>query len=53
MEAGVLTATADDFVRATIRQGEQAVGVRLRLKGDSIRPLLDGQWSFPVKLTAR
>lgn len=46
---GVLESSPDDFVRASIRHGEESIRSRVRLKGDTLRPLQDGYWSFRVK----
>ncbi len=49
LKLGVLNTTAEDFVPATIRYRDRSIDVKLRLKGDTIRHLRGGKWSFMVK----
>ncbi len=49
-DAGVLIASDDDFVAATIRHDGRSVRTRIRLKGDALDHLSGDKWSFRVKV---
>ncbi len=49
LATGALLADGAGDVEAVIRVGASPVAARLRLKGDTLRPLLDGHWSFRVR----
>lgn len=52
LRVGLLFASQDDFVPATIRLGDKAVRVKMRLKGDWARDHLTGdKWSYRVKVS--
>lgn len=48
LESNTLFASADDYVPATIRSGDEDVKVKIRLKGDSAAHLQGEKWSFRV-----
>jgi hypothetical protein len=50
MDAGVLIASDDDFVPATIRHEGRTIKTRIRLKGDALDHLSGDKWSFRVKV---
>ena len=50
IDKGVLMASNDDFVPATIRHDGRSIKARIRLKGDAIDHLLGDKWSFRVKV---
>jgi len=52
LSEGLLNQSADDFVPAEIRKGDQTVRVKLRLKGDILDHLYGDKWSFRVKCRA-
>ena len=45
---GLMFASSDDFVPATLTQGDDSARVRIRLKGDAIDHLINDKWSFRV-----
>ena len=49
-EAGVLIASDNDFVPATIRTQGRSIRTRIRLKGDALDHLSGDKWSFRVKV---
>jgi hypothetical protein len=50
LETWILLTSADDFVRATVRLGEQTYAARLRLKGDWADHIASDKWSFRIEL---
>ena len=48
IELGLLTASDEDFVPATIRVGDRSVRTRVRLKGDALDHLFGDKWSLRV-----
>ena len=50
LTTGFLVQADDDFVPATLRQGEKQVRVNLRLKGDLSDHLETDKWSFRIRV---
>lgn len=50
IRAGVLLASADDFVPATVKLGRQTLAVDMRLKGDWLDHLRGDKWSYRVRV---
>ncbi len=51
MHSGILCASSQDYVPATIRYKDKSVKVKIRLKGDWAMDNLEGEkWSFRVRL---
>ncbi len=50
LERWILLTSADDFVPATLRLGEQTFRARLRLKGDWADHIASDKWSFRIEL---
>ena len=50
LERWILLTSADDFVPATLRLGEQTFRARLRLKGDWADHIALDKWSFRIEL---
>ncbi|MEM0995819.1 MAG: hypothetical protein AAGN35_02015 [Bacteroidota bacterium] len=50
LREGVLITEEDDWVPATLKEGEQIWPVKVRLKGDWTDHLRRGKWSFRVKV---
>lgn len=50
LERWILLTSADDFVPATLRLGEQTFRARLRLKGDWADHIAHDKWSFRIEL---
>jgi hypothetical protein len=50
MDAGVLMASNEDFVPATIRYAGRSVETKIRLKGDALDHLHGDKWSLRVKI---
>jgi hypothetical protein len=50
LQRGILINQANEYVPAVIRHGDEAIDVKLRLKGDWTDHLLGDKWSFRVKV---
>ncbi len=50
LQRGILMATSDDLVPASIRFGERTIPVRLRLKGDTLTHLEGRKWSYRIEV---
>ncbi len=50
MDKGVLMASNDDFVPATIRHNGRSIKTKIRLKGDALDHLGGDKWSLRVKV---